>query len=235
MTLDEFSHEFDILLNSYSRVGSFAPPTPLELDEYEKSVLLTTAQEDLIKNFYSGNQGGGFEYTEEMRRALSTLVTDYICEPKITKDITYSIYGNPSNSNFFKIPDEAWVIIYRTGILNIEDKCGNSNVEIVPIRHDEWDKIKKNPFRKPSENKAVCFDRENNLVEVIYKDKLKNLYIRYIRKPKPIVLVDFDDVSVNGIKEHTNCELDPILHRAILANAVQLAFTRFSMKEAEKE
>lgn len=45
----EFSNEFDTLLNSYNTAES-----SIELDEYEKSVLLTKAQEDLIISIYTG-------------------------------------------------------------------------------------------------------------------------------------------------------------------------------------
>nr|DAG97324.1 MAG TPA: hypothetical protein [Crassvirales sp.]DAI35008.1 MAG TPA: hypothetical protein [Caudoviricetes sp.] len=46
MTTVEFSNEFDILLNSYRDLKSYGNTesiTSVELDEYEKSVLLTTA------------------------------------------------------------------------------------------------------------------------------------------------------------------------------------------------
>ena len=47
MTTEEFSNEFDTLLNSYSVIGKFGKgenPSTIELDEYEKSVFLTKAQ-----------------------------------------------------------------------------------------------------------------------------------------------------------------------------------------------
>jgi hypothetical protein len=49
MTNKEFSNEFDILYNSIS--SNLAP----SLNEYEKSVLLTRAQEELIKELVTGN------------------------------------------------------------------------------------------------------------------------------------------------------------------------------------
>ena len=48
MTCAEFSNEFDILLNSYSN-----NPSDIKIDEYEKSIYLTQAQEEIIKNLYS--------------------------------------------------------------------------------------------------------------------------------------------------------------------------------------
>lgn len=48
MTLKEFSNEFDVL---YNNIMSNAAPG---LNEYEKSVFLTQAQEELVVNLYSG-------------------------------------------------------------------------------------------------------------------------------------------------------------------------------------
>lgn len=47
MTAKEFSEEFDILYNS---VASNQAPS---LDEYEKSVFLTKAQEELIRAYFN--------------------------------------------------------------------------------------------------------------------------------------------------------------------------------------
>ena len=77
MTCTEFSNEFDILLNSYSD-----NPSDIKIDEYEKSIYLTQAQEEIIKNLYSGTNKymEGFEATEKLRRYLDTLnKSEYFC------------------------------------------------------------------------------------------------------------------------------------------------------------
>jgi hypothetical protein len=46
MTTDEFSNQFDVLLNAYNNANIFGEETSrldIVLDEYEKSVLLTMA------------------------------------------------------------------------------------------------------------------------------------------------------------------------------------------------
>ena len=69
MTTEEFSNEFDILLNSYSSKDNQS----VNIDEYEKSVFLTKAQEDLIISAYNGKNStyDAFEKTEEIRRYLN--------------------------------------------------------------------------------------------------------------------------------------------------------------------
>ena len=51
--------------------------------------------------------------------------------------------------------------------------------------------------------------------------------IRYIRKPKPIILCDlssdYGNVSINGESSISECELNPSIHEEILQRAVELA------------
>ena len=62
MTTSEFSNEFDVL---YNNVTSNQAPG---LDNYEKSVVLTKAQEEVVLGLYSGTSGFSFEETEYLRR-----------------------------------------------------------------------------------------------------------------------------------------------------------------------
>ena len=73
MTLQEFNTNFDLL---YNNIASNQAPG---LDEYEKSVFLTKAQEELVISLYDGRNSSGesFENTEEARRSLSSLVKTY--------------------------------------------------------------------------------------------------------------------------------------------------------------
>jgi len=64
MTIQEFSEEFDIL---YDNIRT---NTARGLDEYEKSVFLTQAQEILVKGYYNNRLEGN----EERRRELANLI-----------------------------------------------------------------------------------------------------------------------------------------------------------------
>ena len=75
MTNQEFSDSFDTILNSHFS-GAPAMQGDIVLDEYEKSVFLTKAQDELVIGLYSGRNdtGASFEETEELRRYLANLV-----------------------------------------------------------------------------------------------------------------------------------------------------------------
>lgn len=79
MTTEEFSNEFDTLVSSYRRFKDFDDKEILdsiEFNEYEKSVFLTKAQEQMVISYYNGKNTtlDSFEKTEEIRRYLSSLV-----------------------------------------------------------------------------------------------------------------------------------------------------------------
>jgi hypothetical protein len=80
MTTQEFSNTFDTLLNSYNIQANFgegASKQEITLDEYEKSVLLTQAQDLVVKSyFYSdqNSQGQGFDDSERRQVDFSSLI-----------------------------------------------------------------------------------------------------------------------------------------------------------------
>ena len=77
MTTTEFSQAFDTQISAYNESLDFANADKgLSFGEYEKSVFLTRAQDELVLEFYSGKNSynEGFENTEEVRRYLSQLV-----------------------------------------------------------------------------------------------------------------------------------------------------------------
>lgn len=75
MSVDELSKQFDVRLNSQAQKMGLDGYSNLQLDEYEKSVFLTQAQEEFVLSMYNGKNGSDmFEYTEEDRRYLNRLI-----------------------------------------------------------------------------------------------------------------------------------------------------------------
>lgn len=213
MTNQEFSIEFDILYNNIS--SNKAPG----LNEYEKSVFLTKAQEQIVTELYSGrnNTYSSFEETEELRRYLSSLIVTCGCPPYSGEDKEFIKITN--NSMLFSIPEDVLFLVKELIISN-----NYSEIDVFPVSQDELSKILKNPFRGPSNNRALRLDVGTNIVEIIYPNNISSYNVRYIRKPNPIILTDLeDDLSINGISEESECELDSSLHRTILDRAVALA------------
>ena len=226
MTTEEFSNEFDTLLNSYSVISKFGKgenPSTIELDEYEKSVFLTKAQEEIVIDFYSGKNPleDSFEKTEEIRRYLSDLIKTYTTTEKKTGYV-----GLSKTSIFFELPEDLWFITYESA--GLEDSrlgCMNGKeISVIPISQDDYFRISGNPFRGSNKRRALRLDNGNGIVEIVSEYNIDKYLVRYIAKPDPIVLTDLpDNLSINTISKKTECKLNPVIHRAILEKAVKLA------------
>lgn len=231
MNTQEFSNQFDILYNNIS--SNMAPG----LDEYDKSVFLTRSQEELIMEYYSGDgkDGVSFEDTEEARRYLTSLVKSLKLTTPIT--ITNDIQALSSNSKFFEIPDTVWYIIYEEA--GLSDITGNklpygisSTADVIPISHDAFKKIKKNPFRMDNSNRVLKLSVSNTnkvLVELINKYNIQYYLLRYIQQPTPIILDTINGSSIYGITAITQCTLHPSLHQTILERAVAMALKIYNI------
>lgn len=224
MTTKEFSDGFDTLINNYAVVNSPGiTASPVSFDEYEKSLLLTTAQEEIIRNLYNGRLNGeSLEKTEELRRSLEGLIkTDY---PELIPDRD----GLDKNSKFYQLKPDVWFITYESVELVEGAYCKNNPVvKVIPMRQDEWHRSKDNPFRRPNKRKVVRLDNGDNISELISEYPIQNYLIRYISKPTPIILVPLEgDLSIDGLHEVTECKLNTVLHRTILERAVELASRR---------
>lgn len=246
MTGEQFSNQFDTQISAFlSKIpfGEQAEGMSIAFDEYEKSVFLTKAQEELVISFYTGKNayGDSFEKTEEMRRYLADLVV----EAELTNITNNS--GNPiaiagSDSNFFSLKEGSpavWYIVYEEAVLS-DDEAKNgckaskknpdtheyiirSTLEVVPVRHDEYNRLRKNPFRGANGRRALRLDLSDGVIEIVCKYDVEKYYLRYLRKPTPIVLVDGIEVSGKDTKSEPACELHEALHQKILDRAVMLA------------
>lgn len=227
MDIEEFSTEFDTYVNSYATKvihGDEAPRDTFSFDEYEKSVYLTEAQEEIVTSLYNGKNPYGevFEGTEEMRRYLDSLV-----KPKIYNEEDQVDYiGVSDKSVFYKLPPDLGYIVLEQIVFNDDSlKCYNgSTANVYPITHDEWSKIRRNPFRGPSKYKAVRLDCGDNIVELISEYHIQKYLLKYIARLSPIILVDLPEgLSIRGERIAMGCKLNPILHSTILRRAVELA------------
>lgn len=231
MTTEEFSDAFDTLVNSAANVDNLGSiDSTLKFDEYEKSYFLTKAQEEVVRELYTGKNrfGESFEKTEELRRLLNNLI---VTHKQPLSEENYNNLALTDKSYLIPIFDDVMYIIYEAVRLK-DDSLGcysGTVVNVQPITHDEYNKIKDNPFRGPTRYKALRLDTNDNqptnCVEIISKYSCDEYIVRYLKKLNPIILVDLGDsnVSIDGKTEKKDCELNSILHEYILERAVDMA------------
>lgn len=225
MTTEEFSNEFDILLDSNHFIrdfGEVSNKVDIVLDEYEKSMFLTKAQEELVLEVYTGKNiySDSFERTEEARRYLNKLVKTIIISAKLS-----GLIGLSDTSTFFQLPEDVWFITYESAVLK-DERLGCLDGEealVIPVTQDTYYKMADNPFRGPSKSRVLRLDIENNIVEIVSNYNIDRYIVRYLARPKPIILSDLDGLTINDIGVRTECELNSAFHRNILERAVKLA------------
>lgn len=225
MTVTELNNEFEI---HYNAIASQSAPG---LDLYEKSVFLTKAQLEIIKNYYNplGNKyQTGFENSEKRRQDLNQLLKNF-------KSSTYILDADKSihpTSKFFEIPDDVFLITNESGIIKDEGCYLGDRINIKPVTQDEFNINIDNPFKKPDNNIAWRLDfsniNDNKVVEIVSIYNLE-YNMRYIKYPKPIILGDFttlfplESISIDGYNTIQECELNEEIQREIIDRAVELA------------
>ena len=257
MTTQEFSNTFDTLLNSYNSQGMFgeqASRGEIVLDEYEKSVLLTQAQDIIVKQYFEGGGvNGGFDDSARRQVDFSNLIT----VEEITKEENPVLTPYDERSLIYKTPavniGTEQAPVYRAKVLYILNEkivvstiIGETTTKrqyvVVPINYKEYDRqmskayaqpLKKQAWRLFQDGGTSALDLYSEIIPVensITSGEIPKYKIRYIRRPQPIILTNLDfttqaDLEIDDIKTVSECELNPILHMDILNKAVELAYS----------
>lgn len=232
MTNEQFSTYFDTKVNSYRRFKDFDKREMLdsiEFTEHEKSLYLTSAQNKIVVGLYNGSihLRDSFEETEEVTDYLAQLVTQKDCvEDKVTGVGVKKVF---EANTVYKLPKNMLFRVAEICTINT-GKCGEKQVEVVPVTHDNVIRTVRNPFKKQSSRRVLRLtygDSGSDIFSELISDYPVTSYIvRYLRKPNPIVLEDFpndDELKIDGVNVKTECELNPALHDLILETAVKMA------------
>lgn len=239
MTNAEFSNEFDILYNNI--MSNQAPG----LNEYEKSVFLTKAQDEIVKAYFNPNKAmEGFDGNEKRQIDFSmiTKYKRYTSTASDDKDKVFSPTKDTINTfdpraSYVNLPSDVLMIINETldvkrGETSSNDSGIGITLTVVPLSYIEYNRLMSKPFKRPLKHQAWRLlinisDNDNsiNKAELIAgnTDTITSYTIRYVKRPRAIILTDLEDVTLDGINTPQNCELDPILHHEILQRAVELA------------
>ena len=232
----------DVALNSYSlppEYGEDSSKATIALNEYEKSVFLTKAQDEIFLNLYNGKNvyGDYFEGTEELRRYLNNLVRTKVLTEE--DQINYLDTTKLSNDSIIYDIEEttAFITLEQVTLTNtsssVSDKCKEFDATVYPVTQDEYARVKDNPFRGPTRYKVLRLDYGNNergslgKIELIPPKgyEIKTYLVKYLVPPRPIILIDLPDgLTINGnYHSFSECEMNPLLHNLILDRAVALA------------
>ena len=235
MTTKEFSQEFDIKLNSLEGFNAYGLTigNTIRLNEYEKSIFLTEAQNQLIKEYYTGknNYRESFEQNEDLKRSLQSLVNTVTFNHQVAYT---TLKGVSKYSQFYDLTsqlstNELWYIIYESATIN-------KRITIVkPITHDDAYSILRNPLKANYLERTFRLEFNDDTIELINKYPITEYLIRYIKNPSPIILEDFENLTIDGFSTITECRLHESIHRTILDRAYILALQSRSIRMGNKQ
>ena len=238
MTNTEFSNEFDVLYNSIT--SNQAPG----LDEYEKSVFLTKAQSEILREYFNPRidaANGGFDGSQKRQYDFSFLIKTAKLEAnmKTEGEIGY-IPPIDTRGSLFNFPEDYFLSINE--LISDAESNDVTYFSIVPISYSDYQRLMTKPYPYPPKRVAwrlfigtVEINKTNGkkatvpVAEIIGKfvgnSDNWDYTLRYVKRPNPIVLIDFtqDNVSIEGVDTETPCEFPPQLHKEILERAVTLA------------
>lgn len=235
MNVSEFSLEFDVL---YNNITSNLSPG---LSEYEKSVFLTRAQEQIVKNHFgikSNSKQEGLNNSIKRDTDFSTLFKTVSINNGITE------IPNPTNTlntrvRRFTIKEDYLFIINEFCEIEKRDSAGNVDTQlttVVPLHYSEFARLNSGPYKEPNLHETwriisdvVTVNESTFDLYIRYNWTLINYIIRYIKKPNPIILEELNtqNLTIDGKHEVSSCELNPILHQEVLDRAVELAKVAF--------
>lgn len=230
MNTKEFSQRFDSLLNSQKDYKSYGGTLGhvLTLNEYEKSLYLTTAQEDIVFGLVTGNNSlnQSFDKSEEVRRYLQALIHTESFTEQTNSDVSISQY-----SQFYSLDNidnaDIWRVVYEEATL-----VGGVRVtEVKPVPHATLKSILQSPHKSNFLKRTFRLDTNDygeGLIELINSYEIVSYKVRYLKRPCPIILEDFENVSINGIKIQTECELHESLHSMILLRAYEMSLQAYA-------
>lgn len=176
MTAEEMDNMFEVL---YNNITSNQAPG---LNAYEKSVFLTKAQDEIVKNYFNPKSKGnltqdGFDGNQKRQVDFSMLTTVYnvknnlntdvsTATTQVSNDITavtssptevVSAFGNAlydyhDNSKSISLPERFMMAINENVEVTRDQK--KVHLQVVPIKFDEYSRLMSKPYKRPLKYQA---------------------------------------------------------------------------------
>lgn len=241
MIASEMELEFLIL---YDKITNFdaAGYTSNEISRF-----LTSAQERIVLNrinILANKYRQGYEASEKRRKDLSELDADATLT---ALNISASQVGVKPNGVYYDLPADFLFATSEEVTIASSDACLNgTRIPIKPITNDEYVKSIRNPYKKPYGQLAWRMDQSKTTPNTGFKRHeiitstdytVSSYHISYIKTLTPIIS---DSSTIEGVVGPSNCQLNNILHREIINEAVKIATgitdpQMYQIKVAEKD
>lgn len=209
MTNEEFSNSFDTLLNSYNIQAGFGEGVnkqgAITLDEYEKSVLLTQAQDSIVKSYFDrtlNNQGQGFDDSARRQVDFSSLIKVKVYNSNNTQLIHDDTCYDKRGLKVKLAPNILFMLNEKIeiGIPEASSAEDTDTYVVVPINYREYDREMSKAYAQPLKkqawrlfsNAATGYDIQSEIIPIhgtatkttdTYYKRTDNTWKTYTLKP----------------------------------------------------
>lgn len=245
MTANEMKFNFQL---KFDALNTYNSPS---YDDRQVGYLLTEAQYRIFLDYYdpfNNRKNQGFEVNEKRRRELEQLiksVTLDVTQNFPTGDKSADQNGVHPNGVFVDLPSD-FLFAVEESVITTE--IVGEEIPVLPVKHDEYRKNIRNPYKQPWSNLVWRMDfsrltdgtgtvtATSKRVELITDGNttIEDYRLRYLRMPPAIVCDEITEAN------QVHCVLDPLLHGVIVDEAVKMAAAainpqEYQIKVAEKQ
>lgn len=216
MTNEEFSREMDIIYENLNKGGAVG------LDAYEKSVILTNAQEKLAMDLAN----------KDLSLLPSLVRTASIAKGAVTPQIDSRAYNYPLPASVLKIVNELLV-----------DTVNVVEYAVVPLDFIAYTLLRRKPYSYPPRrtafrliNSGTNANEVDKSVEILVRgaDATSKYNITYVIQPVPIIFTGVTE-TIRGKSSPSITNMLESLHPTILEYAVTLAEKYYFDKYGNQE
>lgn len=231
MTANEMAEKLEFLLD---RANAFSSPGYTDV---ELSSVLSSAQIQYTKRFYSyksNTHQTGFEETEARGQGLSALIQD---SGALT--ISADQEGVLPNGTFFDLPEDFMFTIYELANIDRSDCNKVSEAKVRVVSHDEYGKLKGNPYKRPVANNlsASVFRMYFNATQAAKRHEVLTDGTFSVTSYRMRYLKNTVDIAVNRATPggQVSCELDEFTHEVIVDLARDLMLETVKEQKLDNE
>lgn len=213
----EWNIEFDIL---YNNVSSNKAPG---LSIFEKCVFLTQAQEQILKAYFNSKSNKlqeGFDNSTERHIDFANITKVDTIMPLTDANSNALLPNISASSNWyrsFRLPTNMLAIVNEVVIADLATGQENVELQVLPLPYEDYVLTQSKPYKYPLRYQAwrVINRKEPALpiAEIIahFGDTIKRYKIRYIRRPKPIIIGDIGNLTIEGYTTKVFSEPEPVM------------------------
>ena len=208
------SHEFDLLWNNI--MSNQAPG----LNDYEKSVFLTKAQDEIVKNYLVPQSPGNM-----LRAGIENIPKRHIDFSSLIVNGTVSLSGSGSMHSdgvSGELPDDYPILAI------LSETAGDLAVR--PLDSEEFLRLMSKPYKYPLKGQCWRLMHNDGTIEVVapYGTTITTYNIRYVKRPHPIIIGELPtDITFDYNGDEYSGSGDPevpeSIHEDIVQRAVELA------------